>query len=80
MPASATSFSWLPPRRARDGRYDLLMAIDHLLEGAQSYAKAVQDAERAGNLALAEFFIGLEQVSRRQAQRARELLERGQLS
>ncbi|MBI3182785.1 MAG: hypothetical protein HYZ28_11665 [Myxococcales bacterium] len=60
----------------RSGRYDLLMAIDHLLEGAQLYGKAAQDAAGAGDSEAAEFFGSLERGSRRQAQVARELLER----
>jgi hypothetical protein len=66
----------LPPRRRRDGRFDLLMAIDHLLEGSQLYAKAVQDAALANDPGLEEYFRGLERNTRRQISLARELLER----
>jgi hypothetical protein len=61
--------------RRRDARYDLLMALDHLLEGAQLYSKAVQEATRSGDEAIAEYFRHLERTSRVEAERARELLD-----
>ncbi len=64
-----------PERRRRDPRYHLLMALDHLLEGAQLYGQASREAMAAGNGALAEFFGALERLSRRQAQTARDLLD-----
>lgn len=68
-------FDGLPTRRARDGRYDLLMAIDHLLEGAQLYSKAAQDALGRSDANLAEYFGALERMSRNQAEAARRLLD-----
>jgi hypothetical protein len=62
-------------QRRRDSRYDLLSALDHLLEGAQLYSRAVQEAVRSGDEALAEYFSHLERTSRLEAARARELLE-----
>jgi hypothetical protein len=51
------------------------MAIDHLLEGAQSYCKAIQDAARHSDAELEEFFRRLEIMSRKQAELAAQLLE-----
>lgn len=60
---------------AKHARYDLLMAIDHLLEGTQLYAQAVHDATACGNDLLAEFFADLERMSRFNVDTARKLLE-----
>lgn len=68
--------SLMSARRARDGRYDLLSAIDHLLEGLQLYSKAAQDARERGDLESAELFRNLERTSRLQAEVARALLAR----
>lgn len=62
-------------RRNVHSRYDLLMALHHLLEGTQLYAKAVSDAQQYDNPRLAEFFSQLEKTSRLQAEAARHLLE-----
>lgn len=65
----------IPERRRRDPRYHLLMALDHLLEGAELYGQAFREAMADGNGPLAEFFGALERQSRRQAQAARTLLD-----
>jgi hypothetical protein len=62
-------------RRHVHSRYDLLMALHHLLEGTELYAKAVSDAQQYDNPRLVEFFSQLEKTSRLQAEAARHLLE-----
>ena len=67
--------SW-PARRNVQSRYDLLMALSHLLEGTELYARAVTDAQQYDNPNLAEFFRSLENNSRLHAETARHLLEK----
>lgn len=51
------------------------MAVDHLMEGAQLFARSAQNAELAGDLELSEFFTTLERMSRQRAQVAKCLLD-----
>ena len=71
-----SSLSHWTQRRQTQTRFDLLMALNHLLEGTQLYAKAVSDAQQFDNPQLAHFFSDLEETSRQKAQAAKELLER----
>src|SRR5437660_3538374 len=59
---------------ARDEVYGLVSVMYHALQGAETYAQYVRDAERASDDELVDFFreCGAEDTSR--AERAKELL------
>ena len=44
-----------------DKHYDLISVLYHALEGAQTYAQYAEDAGRAGDKELAQFFLQVQQ-------------------
>ncbi|HBB30552.1 MAG TPA: hypothetical protein DDZ80_14540 [Cyanobacteria bacterium UBA8803] len=57
-------------------QYNLISVLYHLLNGATTYNKYIQDAEQSGDRELAEFFREIQQQSTQCADRAKELLTR----
>lgn len=57
-------------------QYDLISALYHSLEGAQTYATYVKDAEQCGDQELAQFFRKAQQEEDSRAQQAKQLLSR----
>ncbi|TMC18685.1 MAG: hypothetical protein E6J34_16455 [Chloroflexi bacterium] len=57
-------------------QYDLISALYHALEGAQTYATYVKDAEQGGDQELAQFFRKAQQEEDSRAQQAKQLLSR----
>ena len=58
----------------RDITYDLISTAYHLLQGAETVAMYIQDAEQEGNQELAQFFRETKEEYQRRAKRAEELL------
>lgn len=58
----------------RDTVYDLVSIIYHALQGAETYAMYVSDAEQAGDSELAQFFRGVQQDEQARSDRAKKLL------
>jgi rubrerythrin len=56
--------------------YDLVSVLYHALEGAQTYAKYVHDAESEGDQELAQFFRQMQQHQNQCAEQAKQLLAR----
>ena len=55
-------------------QYDLVSILYHALEGAQTYARFVEDAGREGDQELAQFFLQVQQEENNRAERAKQLL------
>lgn len=58
----------------QDKHYDLVSVLYHALEGAQTSARYVEDANREGDQELAQFFIQVQQNQNACAERAKQLL------
>ncbi|MCK6545757.1 hypothetical protein L6R52_07810 [Myxococcota bacterium] len=57
-----------------DPDYDLVSVLYHALQGAETYAEFVDDAEDAGDRELAEFFLEVQREETMRAERAKQLL------
>ncbi|MGK3966315.1 hypothetical protein WMF38_19290 [Sorangium sp. So ce118] len=57
-----------------DKEYNLVSVLYHALQGAQTYAQYVQDAQKQGDQELATFFGEVRQEELRLAERAKQLL------
>ena len=58
----------------RDITYDLVSVIYHALQGAETTALYIADAEQEGNQELAQFFREAKDEYQRRAERAKQLL------
>ncbi|HEX8069685.1 MAG TPA: hypothetical protein VF546_07030 [Pyrinomonadaceae bacterium] len=58
----------------RDITYDLISTAYHLLQGAETVALYIADAEQEGNQELAQFFRETKDEYQRRADRAKQLL------
>ena len=58
----------------RDITYDLISTAYHLLQGAETVALYIADAEQEGNQELAQFFRETKDEYTRRADRAKQLL------
>lgn len=58
----------------RDIIYDLVSIIYHALQGAETYAMYIGDAEQAGDTELAQFFRQVQQDEQARSDRAKKLL------
>ncbi|MDQ3918518.1 MAG: hypothetical protein M3348_08570 [Acidobacteriota bacterium] len=58
----------------RDITYDLVSVIYHSLQGAETTAMFVADAEQEGNQEVSQFFNETKQEYERRAERAKQLL------
>ena len=54
--------------------YDLVSILYHSLEGAQTYARYVEDAGSEGDKELAQFFLQAQQEENNRAEKAKQLL------
>lgn len=57
-----------------DKDYNLVSVLYHALQGAETYARYVQDAQKQGDQELASFFGEVRQEELRLAERAKQLL------
>ncbi|WP_437757442.1 hypothetical protein [Sorangium sp. So ce1389] len=57
-----------------DKDYNLVSVLYHALQGAETYARYVQDAQKQGDQELASFFSEVRQEELRLAERAKQLL------
>jgi len=57
-------------------QYDLVSVLYHALEGSQTNAKYIQDAQQAGNQELVQFFQQVQQEDNARAQKAMQLLSK----
>ena len=57
-----------------DKDYNLVSVLYHALQGAETYAQYVQDAQQQGDQELASFFGEVRQEELRLAERAKQLL------
>lgn len=58
----------------RDAHYNVISTLYHLLKGASTAEQFIQDAERAGDPELAQFFRDWQEEQRHLAERAKNLL------
>ncbi len=58
----------------RDITYDLISTCYHLLQGAETVALYIADAEQEGNQDLVQFFTETKEEYQRRAERAKQLL------
>jgi hypothetical protein len=58
----------------RDAHYDLISLLYHALQGAETYTRYIQDAEKEGDKELAQFFSGVREEEKLRAKRAKALL------
>lgn len=58
----------------RDVTYDLVSVVYHALQGAETTAMYIADAEQEGNQEVAQFFREAKEDYQNRAQRAKELL------
>jgi hypothetical protein len=58
----------------RDETYGLISVLYHALQGAETYAHYIADAERAGDETLVEFFRDCQEQENERAKRAKQLL------
>ena len=58
----------------RDITYDLISTSYHLLQGAETVALYIADAEQEGNQELVQFFTETKEEYQRRAERAKQLL------
>ena len=56
--------------------YDVISVLYHSLQGAQTYAKYVEDAGRRGDQELVQFFTQVQQDEVVRVERAKQLLAR----
>jgi rubrerythrin len=59
-----------------DTVFNLGSVFYHAAEGAQVYAKYIEDAEREGDTEVVEFFREVQQQDAKRAQKAKEFLSR----
>ncbi len=57
-----------------DETYGLVSVLYHALQGAETYTGYIADAERAGEMEIAEFFRECQEQENRRALRAKQLL------
>jgi hypothetical protein len=62
------------PSAERDEVYGLISVLYHALQGAENYARYGEDARRAGDDELVEFFEECQDEEVERAERAKELL------
>jgi len=60
----------------RDIVYNLVSTIYHTLQGAETEATYIKDAEQEGDQELVKFFTEIKQENQRRADRAKQLLTR----
>ena len=58
----------------RDIVYNLVSTIYHTLQGAETEATYIKDAEQGGNQDLAQFFREVKEENKKRAERAKQLL------
>lgn len=58
----------------RDVHYNLISILYHTLQGAETYAQYLKDAEQAGDQELMSFFREVQEEDRQRAERAKMLL------
>jgi rubrerythrin len=58
----------------RDTTYNLVSILYHALQGAETYAMYVRDAEQEGNQDMAQFFREVQEEEKRRGDRAKQLL------
>lgn len=58
----------------RDITYDLISTSYHLLQGAETVALYIADAQQEGNQELVQFFTETKEEYQRRAERAKQLL------
>ena len=58
----------------RDEHYNPISGLYHALQGAETSTRYIEDAERAGDRELAQFFRDVQQEDATRAQRAEQLL------
>lgn len=56
--------------------YDLVSVLYHLLEGAQTYGKYIQDAQQSGDQDLVQFFQQAQSQDKQRADQAKQILGR----
>lgn len=57
-----------------DVAYDVISVLYHALTSAETYDQYISDAEKGGELEIAQFFRDIKEENRQRAQRARTLL------
>lgn len=60
----------------KDEHYNLVSVLYHALHGAGIYTQYIQDAEKAGDKELVQFFRGVQEEEKQRAERAKKLLTR----
>lgn len=79
-PAGSTEAGFAGTQRTStntlDPHYDLISVLYHALEGAQTCAQYVADANRTGDQELAQFFVQAQQNQVACAEKAKQLLGR----
>jgi hypothetical protein len=58
----------------RDTHYNVISVLYHTLQGAETLAQYIADAEQAGDQELAGFFREVQEENRQRADRAKALL------
>jgi hypothetical protein len=58
----------------KDKHYDLISAVYHLLQGAETYQTYIEDAEREGDQKIVQYFRDVQEQNRLLAQRGKALL------
>ncbi len=59
-----------------DVQYDLVSVLYHALSAGQTHSKYIQDAQKAGNQELAQFFQQVQQEDNARAQKAMQMLSK----
>ena len=59
--------------REKDKNYDLVSVLYHALSGADSCRTYLEDAKKAGDVELADFFLGAMEQYEAVAQKAKDL-------
>jgi hypothetical protein len=62
------------PTGTRNTTYDLISIAYHALQGAETYAMYISDAEQSGDSELVQFFQLVQEEERRRSDRAKRLL------
>lgn len=57
-------------------QYDLVSVMYHALQGGQTYAQYITDAQQSGNQELVQFFQQVQQEDSQRAQQALQLLSK----
>jgi hypothetical protein len=60
----------------KNEHYDIVSTLYHALQGAETCATFIHDAEKAGDKEAAEFFHEVQDENRKVAMKAQELLAR----